>query len=413
MKRTFASVLAFCLMFSFVACAPKKSTSESTSTTTSAAEKKSEKEEVGKKDDAKSSSSKKKDKDGKKPEKHPDKSAKNNKKSRGGMKFAFDVPSERYVAGPAKDPQFQNIKLSSTIDKTKPFHIAYPEKMQAKFGKGLDLPKFPEKIVNLSISSLDILQKLNVKPVAVTSSSQLLRDTSFYKDVPQLKAAMGTIDTEAIVKAKPDLVMISAYYKEKVDKTFADLKIPVYYTIEGHTVTYEENKASQLIYAEAFGGQSAKEEVAKLFAAVEKKAAAFASSHKKRQAMILFSMGPFYRANSDSILGSMIKMCNFDNVVDKFENNKIRLAEVSTEKIIASKPEVLFLIGPPLGYNPDIYKKNFETIVGKDQTIWDAVPAIKNKQYIALPDTYGTSRGLECLIDFSNFIDIITEFFKD
>lgn len=400
-KRLMTAALAVTVFLALGSCGQK--TTPQTKTPENKQEEKQQ-EEKQKEESKPSDSAKKEEKPAQKP------SDKGGKKDDG---KSSSSKKPMYKPLDATDPAFKDISIKNELDKSKPLTIPYPSFMQEKFGKGLTLEKYPEKIVDLSTSTLYLMDKMGIKPIAVSTTVKTTRSADTFKEAQKIQSGMNTVDTESVIKLQPDLVIMSAYHREKFGKVLEDLKIPVYYTVEGPAVNYERNKEATLTIAEGFGGPAAKEDVAKLYSAVEKKAADFKAKHKSRTSMVLFGMDSSYQASSKSFFGSIIKQLPFENLTDKFGGPDVNVAQVSMENIVKYNPEVLFLIAPPMGYQPKALQGAFMARVMKDKALWGKVKAVQDKHYIALPGNYTTSRGLEIVIDFSNLIDQLGEIFKD
>lgn len=298
----------------------------------------------------------------------------------------------------------EQLTIRHNIDKNAPFVIKYPPMLAKTFGPELKLPKYPEKIVDLSTSSLFLMSKLGVEPIAVSRTVKNTRARIAYGKLKTIDSGMNTVDTEGVIALQPDLVIMNAGMREKFGKVLEGMKIPVYYTSEGPIVTYEVNKTESLILAEAFGGPEAKEDVSKLYADIEAKAAAYAKAHQPTTAAILFGMDSSFQAATKSFVGSLIKMLGFENISDKMSGPPATVMPASFENIIKANPATIFLVAPPTGYKPEILKAAFMKRVTTDKALWDNVDAIKNNRVLALSGNYTTSKGLEVILDIQELI---------
>lgn len=322
------------------------------------------------------------------------------------------APEKTTAATKEEGFDFDNFKIRHEVDPSAKFVIKYPEKLAAKFGASLELPKYPEKLVVLSTSTLYLLKKLDVKPIAVSRQVKTTLAADTYGSLPTIDSGMNGVDTEAIIALKPDLVLMSAMMKEKYGSILEELKIPVYYTSEGPIVTYDMNKEESLCLAEAFGGKVARDDVAKVYGEVEKKAMAYKESHKPQTEMILFGMDFSYQASSMSFFGSILKSLGFENLTDKNEGPQIRVAPGSMEKVISYNPQVLFLIAPPTGYDPSALKDAFLAKVNSEKDLWKNVDAVKSGHIFAFGGNYTTSKGLQVVHDISALIDSLDQALK-
>ncbi len=275
------------------------------------------------------------------------------------------------------------------------FRIAYPAALQAKFGEAVELDKAPERLVDLSTSSLYLLSRLDIKPIAVSSSVGGTRAREVYKDLPRIQAGMNTIDTEAVVALKPDLVMLSAYHAEKFGKQLESLGIPTYYTSEGPAVDLAANRAESLALAEAFGGAEALADVTRIYDELDAKIADYKKQNPGHKAMVLFGMDQSHVASSRSFFGGLVKALGFENPQDEQDGPGVGLTPINMEFLMTAQPEWLFLIAPPTGYQPEELKAAFDALTQKDAGLWTSLQAVKDGHILAFASEYSTSRGLE------------------
>ncbi|MDO5734039.1 MAG: ABC transporter substrate-binding protein [Eubacteriales bacterium] len=305
------------------------------------------------------------------------------------------------------------IKIDYERDPAKPFVMKYPESLVDKYDAAPEFEEYPEKIIVLSTSTLYLLSLMDVEPIAVSRTVKNTRAFDAYGELPWIDSGMNTVDTETIVSMEPDLVIMSGGMREKFGSLLEELKIPVFYTSEGPGVSYAQNKEESLNLAEIFGGQKAKDEVAEIYAKVEDRAKAFKDAHEEKTTMILFGMDSSMQASSKSFFGGIVAQLPFANLTDLDEDKEIRVAPISMENVIKNNPEYIFLIAPPMGYDPNALFGIFMSNVAKDPQLWQNVEAVKNENIIALPGNYTTSKGLEIVQDFNNLINLLEEKLAD
>lgn len=310
--------------------------------------------------------------------------------------------SEKKVEIDVKNPVIRN-----NLDKSGKFRIEYPEGVRDKHGEALKLDKYPEKIVDLSTSTLYLMSKLEVPLTAVSRTVATTKAADYYKDVQKIESGMRGVDTEAVIALEPDLVIMSGGMKEKFGSQLENLGIPVYYTSEGPTVGLVENRAETEALAEAFGGSQAREDVSKIYDEVKKVCEEYAKNHPAKKTMILFGPGTDHTmiSTSKSFLGQILKSLGFENVGDSLDQKGSGIIPSSLEMLVKANPELFFLIAPPTGYDPQSLVDAYEKAKKEDPEVWEEIDAVKNNQVIALPGNYTTSRGLEMTQDILSLID--------
>ncbi|WEG35075.1 ABC transporter substrate-binding protein [Amygdalobacter indicium] len=326
-------------------------------------------------------------------------------------KAASDNKDNKDKETTAKNLEWKNIKLRNNLDKQKGLEIKYPEAVQKKYGKSLKLSKYPAKIVDLSTSSLALMAKLNVKMAAVSRTVKTTKAAEYYKDVKDIESGMRGVDTEAVIALEPDLVIMSGGMKEKYGAQLEKLKIPVYYTSEGPLVNLAANQAETEALAEAFGGSQAKEDVTAMYKAAEEACQNYAKAHASKKTAIMFGVGgkSIMLATSKSYFGTIIKMLGFENAADAKDVKGSGILPSSLETLVQADPEVIFLIAPPTGYDPQSLLTAFTKAKNADKAVYEGIKAVKVDKIVALPGNYTTSRGLEIVPDLYHLCEILTE----
>lgn len=288
------------------------------------------------------------------------------------------------------------------------FTIAYPSYMTEQFGEGLTLEKRPEKIVVLSNSAMQILVKLDIKPIAITTPTAFVEYPDYIKTLPVITTGRSDVDAEAIIALQPDLLIMGSHLKESYEQTFKDAGIAIYYTTEGPSITYNEVKEEAIILAEGFGTEETAESIKKEFEAIEKKAADFSTSMEEKSMMILFSAPPTYQQTSQGYLGSMLKMFPFRNLSDEVIGAESRTAPLDLESIIEMNPEILFAISPTTATAEEL-KEIDEAEFKNNSAVWGQLQAIQNGNIIYLSNEYVTSKGIHIIKSIDHLIGIIEE----
>lgn len=290
------------------------------------------------------------------------------------------------------------------------FSIGYPSYLQESQGEALVLEEKPEDIVVLSNSALQILVACGIEPVAVTSPHVQIDYPDWVRELPVISTGMSDLDSESVISMQPDLVIMGVHLKEDYGQQFQDAGIPVYYTSEGPSITYQEVKEEAITLTESFGTKEQLEKMKSDFAEVEQRAADFREKWDSKQMMILFGAPPPYQQTSKGYLGSILAMLPFENMADQVLSKDSRTAPLDLESLLEVNPEILFAISPTAQSAEDlqaVYAEEFE----KNPKIWSSLQAVKNDQVIWLSNEYVTSKGVHIIQSIHSLIDMLEEKF--
>ena len=290
------------------------------------------------------------------------------------------------------------------------FSIGYPSYLQESQGEALVLEEKPEDIVVLSNSALQILVACGIEPVAVTSPHMQIDYPDWVRELPVISTGMSDLDSESVISMQPDLVIMGVHLKEDYGQQFQDAGIPVYYTSEGPSITYQEVKEEAITLTESFGTKEQLEKMKSDFAEVEQRAADFREKWDSKQMMILFGAPPSYQQTSKGYLGSILAMLPFENMADQVLSEDSRTAPLDLENLLEVNPEILFAISPTAQSAEDlqaVYAEEFE----KNPKIWSSLQAVKNDQVIWLSNEYVTSKGVHIIQSIHSLIDMLEEKF--
>lgn len=290
------------------------------------------------------------------------------------------------------------------------FSIGYPSYLQESQGEALVLEEKPEDIVVLSNSALQILVACGIEPVAVTSPHVQIDYPDWVRELPVISTGMSDLDSESVISMQPDLVIMGVHLKEDYGQQFQDAGIPVYYTSEGPSITYQEVKEEAITLTESFGTKEQLEKMKSDFAEVEQRAADFREKWDSKQMMILFGAPPSYQQTSKGYLGSILAMLPFENMADQVLSKDSRTAPLDLESLLEVNPEILFAISPTAQSAEDlqaVYAEEFE----KNPKIWSSLQAVKNDQVIWLSNEYVTSKGVHIIQSIHSLIDMLEEKF--
>ncbi len=310
--------------------------------------------------------------------------------------------------GSSEEKTTKNTETEKTTQEEEHFTIKYPSYMTDSEGDALELEKEPEKIVCLSNAALQILVRCDIKPIAITSTASGIDYPDWVEELPTIETGMSEVDTESIIALEPDLVIMGEHLKEDYGKLLADANIPVYYSSEGPSTTYEEVKEAAVVFGEAFGGEEEKAAIEAEFKEVEDRAKEYAQNHDTKKMMILFSLSPAYQQTSEGYLGSMLSLLPFENLSDSLIDPSERTAPLDMEKLVEMNPEVLFAISPMAQTSEDV-EKMFQAEFDANPQIWNNLDAVKNGTIIYLPNEYVKSKGMYIINSLNTLMDMLEE----
>ena len=310
----------------------------------------------------------------------------------------------------AQTTEVQQTEETQQEKEAQTFSIGYPSYLQESQGEALVLEEKPEDIVALSNSALQVLVACGIEPVAVTSPHVQIDYPDWVRKLPVISTGMSNLDSESVISMQPDLVIMGVHLKEDYGQQFQDAGIPVYYTSEGPSITYQEVKEEAITLTESFGTKEQLEKMKSDFAEVEQRAVDFREKWDSKQMMILFGAPPSYQQTSKGYLGSILAMLPFENMADQVLSEDSRTAPLDLESLLEMNPEILFAISPTAQSAEDlqaVYAEEFE----KNPKIWSSLQAVKNDQVIWLSNEYVTSKGVHIIQSIHSLIDMLEEKF--
>lgn len=300
------------------------------------------------------------------------------------------------------------VQTAHAAEDTEGFEILYPEYMKESEGESLVLEKEPEKIVCLSNSALQILVRCDMQPIAVTSPASTVDYPDWVSELPVIETGMSELDSESVIAMEPDLVIMGVHLQEDYGPILEDAGIPVYYTSEGPSITYNEVKEEALVLGESFGGEEERAEIQQEFDDLEQRAAEYKESHDSKTMMILFAAPPTYQQTSEGYLGSMLAMLPFENLSDTLIDPSARTAPLDMEKLVEQNPEVLFAISPTTP-TADMLEASYQEEFTNNPQIWDNLTAIQEENIIYLSSDYVTSKGIHIIDSMNELMDMLEE----
>ncbi|MCL6587439.1 ABC transporter substrate-binding protein [Anoxybacillus sp. J5B_2022] len=260
-------------------------------------------------------------------------------------------------------------------------------------GRTVTFDKTPKRVVVLSPGDLNTLQALGVTIVGRPTSMAPV--DSNLKDIPQV----GNIhqpNFEKIVSVKPDVVIAGTAFQAHIEKA-QSLGLKVIIT-SGSSI--DDIKSSISLLGKLFDkAQKAKVLIGKIDSKVKK----YSKVKTKVRAVILFGSGSSSLvALPTSFSGDVLKKAGGENIAASFSQIKDfpGYANLSTERIITSNPDVIFIITHA---NPAETKKAMIKLMSTSS--WRNLKAVKNKSVVFLPsELFAASPGAKIgdALDYMN-----------
>lgn len=300
-----------------------------------------------------------------------------------------------------------SIGFAEAADTDSAFTMYYPAHLQEQFGETTQLDKVPERIVCLSNTALQVLARLDIHPVAITSNATSGLPDWVY-ELPTISVGMKSLDVESIISYEPDLVILGSYQKEAYGQNFEDAGITCFYTSEGPSISYSQTKEETLCLAKSFGGDEFEAELASEFEAVEQRCADFTATHETQTMMIFFHQPGTYQQTSKGYLGSMLAMLPFENLTDSLVDGDSPTTTIDTEITLGLNPDIIFAISPSAP-SAEVLQETFEATFDENRTLWNQLDAVANNNIVYLGGEYVTSKGLQSISSINALIDLLEE----
>ncbi len=321
-----------------------------------------------------------------------------------------ETPNAEVSSSAVETEESVAIQAESVVEEVDGFTMYYPDYMVETEGKTLRLNEKPEKIIVLSNAALQIMIRCDVRPIAITSISMGAEYPDWVSELPVISTGKSEVDTESIIAMEPDLVIMGSYLQEDYGTILDSAGIPVYYTSEGPSITYNEVKAEAIALTKSFGTEQDVAETEQEFSDLETRAQEFCDSMEERDAMILFSFPPSYQQTSKGYLGSMLSMLPFHNLSDTLIDPDDRTAPLDLEKLVELDPEVIFAISPAYDSAEDL-EASYAEEMQNNPAVWENLQAVKNDQVIYLSNEYVTSKGIQIIDSMNRLMDQLEETF--
>ena len=250
-------------------------------------------------------------------------------------------------------------------------------------GDVLNLPRKPQRIVTLSLSSDEMVLGMT-QPEKVVALHYLADDpgiSTIADKAGRISARMREYDAEMIISLQPDLVIAPDWNRAELIQTLRDLGVPVFVS-KGPSTVLEVKQAIREI-SQAIGEEEAGRS---MLANMEAQLSDIASKIKtigadKRQTLVLISHMSAYGGK-----GSLFDdMCSYAGVINGAAAAGLGKNDVLTKECIISINPDLMLIPTWNGGKVDVSKIK-EDLEG-DPAL-QSVNAIRAKRLVQLPDLY-------------------------
>jgi len=243
-----------------------------------------------------------------------------------------------------------------------------------------------ERIVSLTPSITETIYLLG-------EQDKVVGITSFCRRISKKQKIVGTYlepNIEEIVRLNPDIVFISkeGTRKEIVEKIREfDIKVIVLNPANDFT----ELKQQFLELAKVLN----KQEIAKKIIYEYETKISKLKRNKSKRVLCIISFQPIFVASDKSYIGEIIRYAGGENVI----KSKISYPQVSIEKILELKPEVIIL--STMGSTEYEIKKFFSQ--------YKEIPAVKNNKIFVVPSNILCQPTIK---NFYNALVKINEFFN-
>ncbi|WP_042352912.1 ABC transporter substrate-binding protein [Bacillus massiliigorillae] len=233
----------------------------------------------------------------------------------------------------------------------------------------------PKSIVTTSVSIVEMLNVLDVKPVGIPTSTHKLPEG--FDTITQIGSTIAP-DVEKIASLNPDIIIGPESIEESLEKKIKQSKVKRAYI---PTDSYEELKIS----LEVLGKTLHKEDKAKEYLAqLEEKEKAVLENSKGKTApkvMMLFGSGEsFMLMNETTYVGSLVKKLGAINIVNEATESTEAYVPMNMEDVIAANPDAILLVSHG---DPTAALEQFKAEVKKNGA-WEKLNAFKEDRVQAL-----------------------------
>ena len=308
-----------------------------------------------------------------------------------------------------------NTTTTATPAPSEDFVLEYPADMQAMgFTEPVKLDHVPDSVVILSVAPVLAFYEMGAKISGVPKTVVLDYPEELQKvaGLVQFSAmAPDKFDAESVVKLNADLVVVSATAADTVGKTLEGLGITCYYLYSGHTVPYESVKMQTQCIVDAYSrDEASKAKAAEIMSRFDKTEANCEAAKKAfagKKVMVLQSGGEsHYIQTNKGTLGSMMDLIGFSNV---FENPGAPMVQLDYEQALSYEPDVVVCVGST---DAQTHKATMEAAFAGNEEYWNAIQAIEDGKWLALPSAYVSNAGLKITDNLNELIKTMADFLE-
>lgn len=245
----------------------------------------------------------------------------------------------------------------------------------------------PKKVAVLSGTPLNIWYDLGGKSVCTSDVSENLKLIPEYKDEIMKLPTVGavySVDMEAIIKQKPDLVIAQVGTQSKEAKKLKEMGFNV---ISTHIRGFDDVVATYRAFGKILEQDEKAENCVKKL--IEDKNTIVSKLPKeKKSAVILYVTSKSLSVKLDnSIAGDVAKILNIDNICSGLSPDTIgsESAPIDIEYIVGKNPDYV-LVTSMISNNEEAKKTMEEQF--KNNPAWKGVKAISEGRVIYLPQEY-------------------------
>lgn len=268
-------------------------------------------------------------------------------------------------------------------------------------GTELMFDKIPERIVVLSVATAEIMHKLGIPLVGMTSTSRELSEG--LRNLPEVGIPMRP-DMEKIAELTPDLVIMSSNFKAANKDNFDKFGIKTYFL---DNQKYSDTQKSIELLAKAFGKEDKVDDILKPIKFREEAILNSIKDKEKPTVMVIFGTSEaFSMARDNSFAGEMVKILGANNVTDtlKVSDDLASMIPLSIEQVVELNPQVILRIahGNPREVTK-LYEKEFAT-----NPIWKEIDAVKNNRVHDLStELFFANPGLTAIDSLEELVKIL------
>ena len=241
----------------------------------------------------------------------------------------------------------------------------------------------PKRIVSLSPSATEDLFAIGAGPQVIAVDDY----SNFPKSTPKTNLSGFTPNFEAIVKFRPDLVIIqsSASKSDAIVAQLKKLKIPVYveHTPETIAQAYSEINQLGLLTGKTIGAENVVKKMKKQIAAV------LATGKVQGQYKIFHELdNTLYSATTKTFVGKIYADFSLTNIADAASAaDDGGYPQLQNEYVIKTNPDYIFLTDG----------ESFDSV--KSRPGWAGISAVVNQKVVTLPDDIPSRWGPR-IVDF-------------